>query len=326
MPDAHLELSVVVPVYGCRASLVALYERLTAALRAITPDYELLLVDDGTADGSWDVLAGLAAADPAVRALRLSRNFGQDAAITAGLTRSAGRWVVVMDCDLQEPPEAIPELYTRAQEGFEVVRTVRGGRQHTRLRRAASRAYRRLLLERARDVEYSNMSLLSRKVVDAYLSLNDSDREFTLALDWLGFPQAAIAIDYQPRAAGESSYTLARLLRVALAGMTFRTTVLLRVVVFIGFLVAILGVGLAAYNVYERFAGHQPAGYTSLVVLTLVLGGFIILSVGVVGLYVGRIFEQVRRRPLFLVDREVGGPAAEAEAARGTERESTPRS
>jgi dolichol-phosphate mannosyltransferase len=315
MTEARLELSVVVPVYGCRASLVALYERLTAALRGVTRDYELVFVDDGTGDGSWDVLAGLAAADPAVRALRLSRNFGQDAAITAGLSRSAGRWTVVMDCDLQEPPEAIPDLYTRAQEGYEVVRTVRSGRQHSRARRAASRTYRRLLLERAREVEYSNMSLLSRKVVDAYLSLNDSDREFTLALDWLGFPQATVDIDYQPRAEGESSYTLRRLLRVGLAGMTFRTTVLLRVVVITGFVVAVIGVGLAAYNVYERFAGHQPQGYTSLVVLLLLFGGFIILCVGVVGLYVGRIFEQVRRRPLFLVDREVGGAPAEAEPA-----------
>src|SRR2546421_1665007 len=189
MPDPRVELSVVVPVYGCRACLVSLYERLTAAVGSLTDSYELLFVDDGTGDGSWDVLAGLAAADPAVRALRLSRNFGQDAAITAGLSRCAGRWTVVMDCDLQEPPEAIPELYTRAQEGYEVVRTIRSRRQHSRARRAASRTYRRLLLERAREVEYSNMSLLSRKVVDAYLSLHDSDREFTLALDWLRLSQ-----------------------------------------------------------------------------------------------------------------------------------------
>jgi glycosyltransferase involved in cell wall biosynthesis len=322
MPEPRVDLSVVVPVYGCRASLVALYERLTAAVGRVTDDYELLFVDDGTDDGSWDVLAGLAAADPAVRAIRLSRNFGQDAAITAGLTRCAGAWVVVMDCDLQEPPEAIPELYTRAQEGYEVVRTIRGRRQHARLRRAASRAYRRVLLERAREVEYSNMSLLSRKVVDAFLSLRDSDREFTLALDWLGFPQTAVDIEYQPRAEGRSSYTVGRLLRVALAGMTFRTTILLRVVVLCGFVVAALGVGLAAFNVYERFAGHQPQGYTSLVVLLLLFGGFIILCVGVVGLYVGRIFEQVRQRPLFLVDREVGGGAEDPERER-SEREPT---
>jgi polyisoprenyl-phosphate glycosyltransferase len=322
MPEPRVDLSVVVPVYGCRASLVALYERLTAAVGAVTGDYELLFVDDGTDDGSWDVLAGLAAADPAVRAIRLSRNFGQDAAITAGLTRSAGAWAVVMDCDLQEPPEAIPELYTRAQEGYEVVRTIRARRQHARLRRAASRAYRRALLERTREVEYSNMSLLSRKVIDAFLSLRDSDREFTLALDWLGFAQTAVDIDYHPRSEGRSSYTAGRLLRVALAGMTFRTTVLLRVVVLCGFVVAALGVGLAAYNVYERFAGHQPEGYTSLVVLLLLFGGFIILCVGVVGLYVGRIFEQVRQRPLFLVDREVGGPARDPERER-SEREPT---
>jgi dolichol-phosphate mannosyltransferase len=316
MPEPRVDLSVVVPVYGCRASLAPLYERLTAAVGEVTDDYELLFVDDGTDDGSWDVLAGLAAADPAVRAIRLSRNFGQDAAITAGLTRSTGAWAVVLDCDLQEPPEAIPELYTRAQEGYEVVRTIRSRRQHARLRRAASRAYRRVLLERTREVEYSNMSLLSRKVVDAFLSLRDSDREFTLALDWLGFPQTAVDVDYHPRAEGRSSYTFGRLLRVGLAGMTFRTTVLLRVVVMCGFVVAALGVGLAAFNVYERLAGHQPQGYTSLVVLLLLFGGFIILCVGVVGLYVGRIFEQVRQRPLFLVDREVGGGAADPERER----------
>src|SRR5207247_7307425 len=138
-----------------------------------------------------------------------------DAAITAGLSRCAGRWVVVLDCDLQEPPEAIPELWTRAQEGYDVVRTIRSRRQHTRLRRAASRTYRRLLLENAPEVEYSNMSLLSRKVVDAFLRLHDRDREFTLALDWLGFPQTAVDIEYQPRGQGGSSYTLRRLLRVA---------------------------------------------------------------------------------------------------------------
>jgi dolichol-phosphate mannosyltransferase len=230
-----------------------------------------------------------------------------------------------MDCDLQEPPEAIPELYTRAREGYEVVRTVRDRRQHTRMRRAASRAYRRVLLESAREVEYSNMSLLSRKVIDAFLSLRDSDREFTLALDWLGFPQAEVVIEYQPREAGKSSYGLRRLVRVALAGMTFRTTVLLRVVVITGFVIAGIGVALAAYNVYERFAGHQPQGYTSLVVLLLLFGGFIILCVGVVGLYVGRIFEQVRQRPLFLVDRELGGPAEDVAPAPDVAGERTPR-
>ncbi|MDQ6915750.1 MAG: glycosyltransferase family 2 protein, partial [Actinomycetota bacterium] len=280
-----MELSVVVPVYGCRASLVPLYERVTAALRGVTGDYELLFVDDGTDDGSWDVLAGLAAADPAVRALRLSRNFGQDAAITAGLTRSAGRWVIVMDCDLQEPPEAIPELYRKATEGYEMVRTTRRRRGHSRLRRWSSRSYRRLMLERDSHPEYSNMSLLSRKVVDAFLSMRDRDREYTLVLDWLGFSQAVVTIDFAERDT-RSGYTLRRLIEVALNGMFFRTTLLLRVVVFTGFLVALIGAGLAAYNVIYYFAVGQPTGYTSLLVVILLLSGLTITSVGVVGLYV----------------------------------------
>jgi dolichol-phosphate mannosyltransferase len=249
------------------------------------------------------VLVELADTDPAVRAFGLSRNFGQDAAITAGLTKSRGRRVVVMDCDLQEPPEAIPELHRKASEGFDIVRTTRRARAHARVRRLASRAYRRVFLEQDSHPEYSNMSLLSRRVVDVFVSMRDRDREYHLMLDWLGFDTAVVAIDFAERE-GESSYTLQRLVRVALDGMFFRTTVLLRAVVFFGFGVALIGLALVAYNVVYYFLGRQPTGYTSLLVIVVLFSGLIIVSVGVVGLYVGRIFEQVKQRPLFVIGRE----------------------
>jgi dolichol-phosphate mannosyltransferase len=212
-----------------------------------------------------------------------------------------------MDCDLQEAPEDIPRLYAKAQEGYDVVRTVRDGRGHGRMRQRASRLYRRMMMERDPTTEYSNMSLLSRAVVDAFVSIRDRDRELTLVLDWLGFSQTTVEIRFAERPQGTSSYTLRRLVRVALDGMFFRTTVLLRVVVMLGFLIVVAGVGLAAYNVAYYFAGAgQPRGYTSLMVLLLLLAGFIIVSVGVVGLYVGRIFEQVKFRPLFIVSRQAG--------------------
>lgn len=312
-PRPMPELSVVVPVYGCGDCLRRLYERLRASLETVCDSFELIFVDDASTDGAWEVLVELAEADPAVRALGLSRNFGQDAAITAGLSRSRGAWTVVMDCDLQEPPEQIPRLLAKAHEGYELVRTARSRRGHSRRRRFVSRTYRRLLHDS--ETEYSNMSLLSRSVVDAFLTMHDRDREYTLLLDWLGFRQATVQIDFEERPLGRSSYTLQRLLRVALAGMFFRTTVLLHLVVFFGFFVALLGGLFALYNVIYYFAGDQPTGYTSLAVLLLLLTGFIIISVGVVGLYVGRVFEQVKSRPLFIVSRQVGADDSTGEIA-----------
>jgi dolichol-phosphate mannosyltransferase len=320
------ELTVVIPVYGCARSLHELHRRLRASIEPLTADFELIFVEDGSPDGAWDVLAQLAEEDSAVKAYGLSRNFGQDAAITAGLCRSRGRWVIVMDCDLQEPPEAIPELYRKAMEGYEVVRTTRRARGHSRLRRWSSRAYRQLLLERESHPEYSNMSLLSRKVVDVFVTMHDRDREYTLVLDWLGFSQAVVTIDFAERDT-KSSYTLRRLIDVALNGMFFRTTVLLRVVVFTGFLVALIGVGLAAYNIVYYFVAGQPTGYTSLLVVILLLSGLIIISVGVVGLYVGRIFEQVKYRPLFVIAREAGhqrGPESDNDARVAVRRPAPP--
>ncbi|MDQ6835710.1 MAG: glycosyltransferase family 2 protein [Actinomycetota bacterium] len=310
-----VQLSVVVPVYACAGCLEALHERLTRSVSTITDSYELVLVDDRSLDDGWDVLQRLAATDARVRSLRLSRNFGQHAAITAGLSEARGRWVAVMDCDLQEAPEDIPRLWAAAHEGFDVVRTIRRGRHHPRLKRWASRLYRRLTLETDTPPDYSTLSLLTERVVEAFLRLRDQDREYMIALDWLGFDATTIEIDHAARHDGRSAYTPARLLRVALDGMFFRSTVLLRLVILAGFLVAGVGVAVAVFEVADYVAGPNQTvpGYTSLAVLLLVLAGVIIVSVGVVGLYVGRIFEQVKDRPLYLIDAEAPGPGTDAD-------------
>ena len=302
-------LSVVVPVYGCADCLAALHSRLTDAVKGITDRYELVFVDDRSVDDGWSVLVELAREDLHIRAYRLSRNFGQDAAITAGLAQARGEWVVVMDCDLEEAPEDIPRLWAAAGEGYDIVRTVRRGWSHSAFRRTTSRAYRRLTLETDVRPDYSNLSLLSRRVVDAFLRLKDRDREYMIALDWLGFDSTQVEIEHHERHAGESSYSVQRLIRVALDGMFFRSTVLLRLVVLLGFVVAFAGIVVAAFEVADYFLEPEKTvpGYTSLIVLLLVLAGFIIVSVGVVGLYVGRIFEQVKNRPLFLIDQQAEG-------------------
>jgi glycosyltransferase involved in cell wall biosynthesis len=310
MARPEVDLTVVVPVYGCADCLAALHDRLVRSVSQVTDRYELVLVDDRSRDGAWEVLTELAARDDHVRAFRLSRNFGQHAAITAGFAQARGRWAVVLDCDLQEAPEDIPRLWAAAGEGYDVVRTIRRGRRHSPFRRWASRAFRRLTLETDVRPDYSTLSLISRRVIDAFLRLRDRDREYMIALDWLGFDSTTIEVDHADRHAGETAYSLKNLVSVALDGMFFRSTVLLRVVVLVGFLLALAGIALAIFEIIDYIVepGKRLAGYTSLAVLILLLAGFIIVSVGVVGLYVARIFEQVKDRPLFLIDAQADGP------------------
>ena len=303
-----VEISVVVPVYGCRESLGPLHQRLSAALRAITPSYEIVLVDDCDRQGSWEAAAELARADRAVKAYRLSRNFGQHAAITAGLAQCTGRWAVVMDCDLQDPPEMIGALYRAAQAGSDIVLARRKRKHHSAFRRLAARVYFRLLrvLAAARlDGEFGSFSIISRKVIDAFLRFQDRDRHYLFILNWLGFPTATIEYEHAARHSGESSYSLDALIRHALGGLFFQTTVLLRWIVYVGFWVSCSGFLLAAYYIYMYFARSVSPGFTSLAVLILVIGGFIIMSTGVTGLYIGKVFEQVKGRPLYVIDRSI---------------------
>ncbi|HEX9431869.1 MAG TPA: glycosyltransferase family 2 protein [Burkholderiales bacterium] len=303
-----VELSVVVPVYGCRDSLRPLHERLTAALRGIGASYEIVLVDDCDRQGSWEVVEQLAREDHAVRAFRLSRNFGQHAAITAGLAQCTGRWAVVMDCDLQDPPELIGELYRAALAGNDVVLARRKRKRQSFFRRVAARVYFRLmrLLAQARlDGEFGSFSIISRKVIDALLRFQDQDRHYLFILNWLGFRTTAIEYEHAARHSGTSSYRLRDLIRHALDGMFFQTTVLLRWIVYVGFWVSCAGFLLAAYYVYMYLRHSVYPGYTSIAVLILLIGGFIIMSTGVAGLYIGKVFDQVKGRPLYVIDRSI---------------------
>jgi glycosyltransferase involved in cell wall biosynthesis len=302
------EVSVVVPVYGCVGCLRALHERLHAALDRTEANWEVVFVDDASPDGAWPQLEELARTDPRTVALRLSRNFGQHAAITAGLAECRGQWVVVMDCDLQDPPEEIPQMLATAQDGYDVVLTKRARRRQAWHRRLAANAYFRLrnaLLGTKVDPDFSTLSVISRTVVDAFLRMGDRDRQYMLILHWLGFRRAIRRLDQPERHEGHSSYTFSKLVKVALDGMFFQTTALLRWITYLGFLVALAGLILAAVLVGLYFAHRPPPGYTSLAVLILLVGGFIIFSTGISGLYVGKIFEQVKGRPLYVVEQRV---------------------
>jgi dolichol-phosphate mannosyltransferase len=317
-----LQLSVVVPVYACEASLEELHRRLTESLEWTDGSYELVFVEDRGADGSWGLLRKFAEGDAHVRAFRLSRNFGQHAAITAGLSKSRGRWVVVMDCDLQDPPEEIRRLHAKASEGYEIVLAKRARKRSPLVRRLASRTYFAVLnffTGTSIDAGHGSFSIISRKVVDSFLVFKDRDRHYLFVLYWLGFDRTSIEYEHAPRPGGGSSYTFGRLLKHALEGVLFQTTILLRWVIYSGLVLALLGTGAAVYFAIARTTGVAYPGWTSLVVLLLLIGGLIIISTGVTGLYIGRIFDEVRARPLFVID-EATDELARAETAQRDER------
>ena len=239
---------MVIPVYGCDTCLRALHGRLRATLDKMTQSSEIIFVDDRSPDGAWETLRSLAAEDPGVKAIRMSRNFGQHYAITAGIAESRGRWIAVMDCDLQDEPEHLVELHAKALEGHDIVLARRTRRRTSWPRRVAGHTYYRLrnrLVGADMFANYTNLSLISRKVAEAFLALRDRDRQYLLILHWLGFNRAEIEVDPAERHSGRSAYNWRALVRVAVDGMFFQSTVLLRWIVYAGFLFAAAGAALA---------------------------------------------------------------------------------
>ena len=312
----------MVPVYGCRDCLEVLHARLTAVLDELAQDFEIVFVDDRSPDKAWDVLSGLAERDPHTVAIRLSRNVGQHAAITAGLEAARGDWVVVLDCDLQDPPEDIRRLYAKALEGYDVVYAQRRRTGTSGFRRLGSRFYFKLMnvFAGAAFDDAGSFSIVSRQVVEEFLRFKDRHRHYLLMLHWLGFDTASIEYEQSARHSGKSSYGVRGLVGHALDGLFFQTTVLLRWVVLLGFGLSALGLIFALYVVVAKLTGSLLPGFASLAIFTLIIGGFIIVSTGITGLYIGRVFEQVRERPLFVVDSVVGGQPVRRRAAEPAER------
>lgn len=309
------EISVVVPSYGCRECLTALCERLDSVLHQLVPSFEIVIVDDRSPDNSWPVVEALAQRYPAVRGIRLSRNFGQQIAMTAGLDASLGNYVVVMDCDLQDPPELIPDLYRELQKGYDLVMAKRVERSHSGFRVFAAKAYYGLmhwLTGETMEGAYGSFSILSRKVVKAFLRFNERERHYIFILRWLGFNRGTIEYMHAEREAGHSAYSLGKLIRHALGGMFFQTSAFLNWIMYAGLFFTFASFAGGAYFIYRHFVVGSLPGWTSLVVAVLFSTGMILASVGAVGLYISRIFEMSKGRPLYIVDRECGCNAQQA--------------
>jgi len=302
-------LSIVSPVYASAEIVAPLVERIVAAVAPLTADFEIVLVEDGSPDDSWAQIVAVAQSEPRVYGLRLSRNFGQHAAITAGLAHARGNYVVVMDCDLQDDPAYIPVLLGKSREGFDIVLTRKANRRHAWHRNLAARGFAAVfnLLSghRPADPQVGGYSILSREVVDAFLQVHDVHRHYLLILGWLGFRTAIVPVEHHPRHSGCSTYTFRRLARHALEGITSQSTLLLKFAIGIGFTYFCAAVIGAAYLCIRYFLHHYLAGWASTVVLLLASTGLILMAIGILGIYIGNIFEQVRRRPIYLVQDRV---------------------
>lgn len=301
-------LSIVVPVYGCADCLENLCARISDSVAPVLDKYEIVLVDDCAQDGSWEKIIEIQHINPTVRGIKLSRNFGQHIAIAAGLQAAKGDFVVVMDCDLQDPPELIPELFEKICEGYDYVLGIRVKRSHSIFRVYGAKLYFGLLSRLTKqkiDPGAGSFSILSRKVVDAFNRFTERDRHYLFILRWLGFSMGSVDYAHAERLAGKSSYSLRALLKHAIDGLFFQTTVFLRWIVVAGMVFSSAGLFFALYLIAQYFLHDVAEGWTSLATLILVSTGALMISLGVVGLYVGKIFDQTRQRPLYLIDIEL---------------------
>lgn len=305
-------LSVVIPLYNESGSLWDLHFRLTSAVAELPiADYELVFVDDGSRDNTFAEVGRLAAADPAIRAIRFARNFGKEAAMAAGLRAARGDVIVLMDGDLQHPPELIPAMFARWQGGAKMVTAVRRSRDTDPwLRRQLSRAFYSLfkrVSEVALEEGGGDFRLFDRAVVDAINSLPERTRFMKGITSWVGFRQETIDFEPAERAAGASAWSLWRLLRYALDGLSAFSTLPLRVWSMIGMAISGVSVLYGGFLVVRTFVfGIDVPGYASIIVSILFLSGIQLISLGVLGEYIGRIFTEVKQRPLYLVSERIG--------------------
>jgi polyisoprenyl-phosphate glycosyltransferase len=302
------EISVVSPVYQAEGCLPGLVKEIHDELTRLTARFEILLVEDGSRDGSWSAIERLCRIYPNLRALKLSRNFGQHYAITAGLEAARGECVIVLDCDGQDDPHYFRELIQKRKEGFDVVFTTKAKRAHPFWKNWLARIFRRVFnwlssSDPSARGEVGSYSLITRPVVDAFLRVNDYHRHYLMVLRWLGFSRAYVAVEHRPRREGVSSYSLQKMFHHAVNGIVSQSDKLLHLSIAVGFGLFALSLALTVYLVATYLLhGYQP-GWTSLVVLILGSTGTILVSLGVLGLYIGKIFDQTKGRPLFVVER-----------------------
>ncbi|MDR3057775.1 MAG: glycosyltransferase family 2 protein [Dysgonomonas sp.] len=297
-------ISVVSPVYRAEKIVAELASQLHENLQKITSDYEIILVNDASPDNSWIAIVAECSKDDRVKGINLSRNFGQHYAITAGLSFTQGEWVVVMDCDLQDRPDEVPNLYREAQKGYDIVYARRTQRQDKFMKKMSSKIFNATLayLSGIKQDNVANFGIYHSKVIGEYNKMKEYARSFGSLIRYLGFKTSIIDVKHAERFEGGTSYTLAKLLRLTTDIILSTSNKPLKLTVKFGFIVSLLSFLLALYNIFAKMTGIiEVAGFTTTIFSIWFVGGLILFVLGIVGLYIGKIFDQVKERQLFVV-------------------------
>jgi dolichol-phosphate mannosyltransferase len=304
------QLSVVIPVYNESSLVEELIRRVTINVKKITEDFEIIIVDDGSKDQTWELIGKEAKKENRVKGVKFSRNFGHHYAITAGLHTSTGDWVVVMDGDLQDRPEVIPDLYSKAQSGFDVVFVSRKNRPESIGYRILQRVYYSLLNKMSGmdfDSKQANFSIISRKVVEGFKMFTENARFYGSVIKWLGFSRGFIEADHGVRFSGSPSYTFRKRINLARDVIIAFSDRPLRFITTIGASMAIISLFLVFIIVFRYMIyGFSVEGWASIVVAIFLCSGIILTQLGIIGIYIGSIFREVKSRPLYVIAETIG--------------------
>ena len=304
-----MKISIVSPIYRAENIVDELVRRIIKNVEPLTSDFEIVLVNDASPDHSWMKIREICSRDLRVKGINLSRNFGQHYAITAGLSYASGEWIVVMDCDLQDRPDEIPNLYAKALEGWDIVYARRVERQDGFWKKMSSRAFHRVysyLSGSKSDRTIANFGIYKKRVIQEYNKMTEKARSFPSLIAYLGFKATTIDVAHSERYEGSSSYTLSKLIKLTVDVLVSNSTKPLLLAVQFGFIVSFISVLLSLYNVIAYFTGiNLVHGYTTTIFSIWFVGGMTIFVLGIVGLYIGKIFDEVKNRQLFIVDETI---------------------
>jgi dolichol-phosphate mannosyltransferase len=298
-------LSIVVPVYYGEKSLRELHRRIKKSVEAIFPSYELILVNDASPDNSWEIIRDLCKQDTNVKGINLSRNFGQHYAITAGLNYIRGEWIVVMDCDLQDVPEEIIHLYNETKKGYDIVFAKRVIRKDSFFKRLFSKVFYWIfsyLTDTVQNPSVANFGMYHHKVITAILSMKDHIRYFPAMAQWIGFKKNYVQVKHDSRFDGKSSYTIKKLLSLAADNVFAFSDKPLRIITYLGFFISMFAFFLSVYFfILHLLRRIEILGFVSIILSIWLLGGIVIFILGVTGIYICKIFDRVKERPLFII-------------------------
>lgn len=307
----QIQISIIVPLLNEQDNLPVLYKRILAVLQHLNLEYEIIFVDDGSKDKSFEIIQAMCAENSKVKGISLSRNFGHQVALTAGLEHASGEAIITMDADLQHPPELILELYKKYQSGFDIVNTIREKTENATVFKNITSKYFYKLINKLSDVYIepasSDFRLMNRKALNAFLKFKERDRFTRGLVSWLGFKQTTVQYMALSRHLGQSKYTTTRMIRFGIDGITSFSSKPLRFSFYFGVIISMIGLAYASYALIKTFSGNAVPGWASILISVLIIGGIQLVTTGIIGEYLARVFNETKNRPLYFVKEYTSG-------------------